>query len=98
MAINIKSFSDMTKKDVFTDKGVFCGRMTDMDLDLEKFRVRSMVIDAIKGSFLASIVGDKKGIIVPFSMVLSIGDIVIIKHISPAAAEEETIEETPVEV
>ena len=98
MAVDIKSFADMTKKDVFTDKGVFCGRVTDMDLDLEKFRVKSVVIDAVKGSFLANIVGDKKGVIVPFSMVLSVGDIVIIKHISPTSAEEEEVMESPVEV
>ena len=98
MAVNIKSFGDMTKKDVFTDKGVFCGRVTDMDLDLEKYRVKSVVIDAVRGSFLANIVGDKKGIIVPFSMVLSVGDIVIIKHVSPTSAEEEEPMETPVEI
>ena len=90
--VDVRGFSDMTKKDVFTDKGIYCGRITDMDLDLEKFRVRSMVIDAVKGSFFASLVGDKKGVIVPFSMVQSIGDVVIIKHIMPVAepeAEEE---------
>lgn len=93
MAINIKSFSDMTRKDVFTTKGVYCGKVTDIELDLEKFKVRSLVVDAIKGSFLASMVGDKKGVIVPYAMVQSVGDVVIIKHISPATVESETEEE-----
>jgi len=87
--VNVRSFSDMTKKDVFTDKGIYCGRITDMDLDLEKFRVRALVIDAVKGSFFASLVGDKKGVIVPFAMVQSVGDVVIIKHIMPIAEETE---------
>ena len=87
--VNVKSFSEMTKKDVFTDKGIYCGRITDMDFDLEKFRARSLVIDAIKGSFFASLVGDKKGVIVPFAMVQSIGDVVIIKHIMPVTEETE---------
>ena len=87
--VDVRSFSDMTKKDVFTDKGIYCGRITDMDFDLEKFRVRSLVIDAIKGSFFASLVGDKKGVIVPFAMVQSIGDVVIIKHIMPVTEEPE---------
>jgi sporulation protein YlmC with PRC-barrel domain len=87
--VDVRSFSDMTKKDVFTDRGIYCGRITDMDLDLEKFKVRSLVIDAVKGSYFASLVGDKKGVIVPFTMVQSIGDVVIIKHLMPVAEETE---------
>ncbi len=97
MPVNVKSFSDLTKKDIFTDKGVYCGRVTDIDLDLEKFRLKSIVIDTVKGTFLSSIVGDKKGVIVPYSMVQSIGDIVIIKHIAPSSVESEE-EEEPVEL
>ncbi len=93
MAINVKSFSDMTRKDVFTTKGVYCGKVTDIELDLEKFKVRSLVIDAVKGSFLASLVGDKKGVIVPYAMVQSVGDVVIIKHVSPPAVDSDGTEE-----
>ena len=94
--VDVRSFSDMTKKDVFTDKGIYCGRITDMDLDLEKFRVKAIIIDAVKGSFFASLVGDKKGVIVPFSMVQSIGDVVIIKHIMPVTEPEVDEEEIKV--
>ena len=94
--VDVRSFSDMTKKDVFTDKGIYCGRVTDMDLDLEKFRVKAIIIDAVKGSFFASLVGDKKGVIVPFSMVQSIGDVVIIKHIMPVT--EPDVEEEEIKV
>jgi sporulation protein YlmC with PRC-barrel domain len=95
--VNVQSFSELTKKDVFTDKGVYCGKMTDLGLDMEKFRVKSLIVDAMKGSFLASLVGDKKGVIVPFPMVQSVGDIVIIKHITPTSVEAEAAEEEPVE-
>lgn len=93
MPITVKSFSNMTGKDVFTHKGVYCGRVIDVGLDLEKFRVKALVVDAVRGSFLATLVGDKKGVIVPFSMVQSVGDVVIIKHISPTSVETE--EEAP---
>jgi len=95
MPVTTKSFSDMTRKDVFTHKGVYCGKVLDVGLDLEKFRVKSLVVDAVRGSFLASLVGDKKGVIVPFTMVQSVGDVVIIKHISPTSVETEEAEETP---
>jgi sporulation protein YlmC with PRC-barrel domain len=94
MPVSVKSFSDMTRKDVFTTKGSYCGKVIDIGLDLDKYRVKSIVIDAVRGSHLASMVGDKKGVIVPFAMVQSVGDIVIIKHISPTSIEEET-EEVP---
>ncbi|MCX6815550.1 MAG: PRC-barrel domain-containing protein [Candidatus Aenigmarchaeota archaeon] len=87
MPVNVKSFSDMTRKDVFTVKGSYCGKIVDMGLDLERFRIKSIVIDAIRGSHLASIVGDKKGVIIPFTMVHSVGDVVIIKHIQPTTME-----------
>lgn len=96
MPVNIKSFSEITRKDVFTNKGAYCGKIVDIGLDLDKFRVKSIVIDAARGSHLASMVGDKKGVIVPFSMVQSVGDVVIIKHISTSSAEsEQEGEETP---
>lgn len=97
MPANMKSFSDITKKDVFTNKGSYCGKVMDVGLDLEKFKVKSIVIDAVRGSFFASMVGDKKGVIVPFSMVQSVGDIVLIKHVTPSAVEEEKemLEEKP---
>lgn len=95
MPVNVKSFSDITRKDVFTHKGSYCGKVVDIGLDLEKFRVKSLVIDAVRGSHLANIVGDKKGVIVPFAMVQSVGDIVLIKHIQPTAVEEEQAEEVP---
>ncbi len=88
MPVNVKSFSDITRKDVFTHRGIYSGKVLDIGLDLEKFRVKSLVIDAVRGSFLADLVGDKKGVIVPYSMVQSIGDIVVIKHIQPAAGDE----------
>ncbi|MFH1420380.1 MAG: PRC-barrel domain-containing protein [Candidatus Aenigmatarchaeota archaeon] len=95
MPVTVKDFSEMLKKDVFTDKGTYCGKVQDVGLDMEKFRVRSIIVDAVRGSFLAEMVGDKKGVVIPFSIVESIGDIVIIKHISPTTADmDETSRES----
>jgi sporulation protein YlmC with PRC-barrel domain len=93
MTVNIRSLSNMTRKDVFTEKGVYTGKISDIGIDLERFKVKSLVVDAVKGSFLASLVGDKKGVVVPYSMVQAIGDVVIIKHISPSTVEEEPSDE-----
>ena len=93
MSISVKTFSDLTRKDVFTSKGAYCGKLVDIGLDFEKYRVKSLIVDAVRGGFFASMVGDKKGVVVPYALVQSVGDIVIIKHVSPTAVEEDHMEE-----
>ncbi len=92
MAIQIASVSETWTKDVFTDKGQYCGKVEDIECDLKRFKVRSLVVRAIKGSYISKMLGSKKGLIIPFPMVEAIGDIIIIKHIS--APMEEAAEET----
>jgi len=89
MPITVKDVADMFGKDVFTGKGFYCGKVSDLEFDLARFKIRSLVIEAARNSFLGKMVGGKKGIIVPYPMVQSIGDVVIIKHIvSPTTTEE----------
>lgn len=94
MAIRIASVSRTWGKDVFTDRGLYCGKIEDVECDLKRFKLRSLVINAIRGSYMSKMLGSKKGVIIPFPMVESIGDIVIIKHIS-APVGEEVKEEAP---
>ena len=89
MAIRISSVSQTWSKDVFTDRGLYCGKVEDVECDIKRFKLRSLVIAAMKGSYLSKMVGGKKGLIVPFPMVLAIGDVVIIKHVSAPVEEEE---------
>jgi sporulation protein YlmC with PRC-barrel domain len=96
MGISVKSISEMFGKDVFTNRGAYCGRVADLKLHLGKFRINSLVLDVARGSFLSGILGSKKGIIVPYQYVDSIGDVVIIKHISAPVAEEPERTEEPV--
>jgi sporulation protein YlmC with PRC-barrel domain len=88
MAITVKNSTEMFGKDVFTNKGAYCGRVSDLKVNMEKFRMQSLVLDVAKGSFLSGIIGAKKGIIVPYQYVDSVGDVIIIKHISAPVAED----------
>ena len=91
MAINIKEYSDLVRKDVFTAKGMFCGKVGYIDLDMEKFRIKAIIVDTDKGSYLSQLVGDRKGVIMPFQMVQAIGDVVIVKHVTPQTIEDEEL-------
>ena len=88
MPITVKGITEVLNKDVFTDKGYYCGKVNDLEFDVSRFKIRSLIISAAKGTFLGQMVGGKKGVIVPYSMVHSIGDIVLIKHISTPLPEE----------
>ncbi|MBS3055022.1 MAG: PRC-barrel domain-containing protein [Candidatus Aenigmarchaeota archaeon] len=99
MPISVKNVADMFNKDVFTAKGYYAGKVSDLEFDLSRFKVRSLVIEAARGSFLGKAVGGKKGVIIPYPMVTAIGDVVIIKHIAtPTSAEEMTEESAAVQV
>ena len=88
MAIRVASVSKTWQKDVFTDEGLYCGKVEDVECDLKRFKVRSLVIRAEKGSYLLNMLGSKRGLIIPFPMVDAIGDIIIVKHISAPVSDE----------
>ena len=88
MPITVKDMSEMFSKDVFTDRGLYCGKVSDVELDLARFKTKSLVIETAKGTFLGKMVGTKKGVIVPYQMVQAIGDVVLIKHITTPMPEE----------
>ena len=96
MPVSVKDISDMFAKDVFTNRGFYCGKVSDMEFDLSRYKVRSLVVEAARNSMLGKMVAGKKGVVIPYGMVQSVGDVVIIKHITEAAFPEEGPEE-PVE-
>ncbi|MDY6765797.1 MAG: PRC-barrel domain-containing protein, partial [Candidatus Nanohaloarchaea archaeon] len=63
MATDVENMTDVVGKDVFTSQGSYCGKARDIELDLPKFKVRAIVVDAAQGSYLAEKVGGKKGVI-----------------------------------
>lgn len=96
MATEVENMTDVVGKDVFTSNGSYCGKARDIELDLPRFKVRAIVVDAAQGSYLAEKVGGKRGVIVPFSMVNAIDDVVMIEHftgeVRTAEEEEEEAE------
>lgn len=88
MPVSVKDVSGLFSKDVFTDRGFYAGKVNDLEFDLAKYKIRALVIEAAKGSVMEKMVGGKRGLIVPYSMITAIGDIVLIKHISGQETEE----------
>ncbi len=94
MPVSVKDVADLFNKDVFTDRGFYAGKVTDLEFDLAKYKIRALVIEAAKGSVMEKVIGGKKGLVVPYAMINAIGDIVLIKHISGQETIEDSVEET----
>ncbi|OYT42440.1 MAG: photosystem reaction center subunit H [Candidatus Aenigmarchaeota archaeon ex4484_224] len=94
MPITVQTLNDLVEKDVFTTKGFYCGKVRDVELDLSRFKVKSLVIEIARGTIFDRMLSGKRGMIVPYSMVQAIGDIVIIKHIAMPEVSTEVVEES----
>jgi len=88
MPITVKDIGDMFGKDVFTGKGFYAGKVSDVEFDLSRFKIRAVIIEAARGGILGQVVGGRKGVIVPYPMVQAIGDVVLIKHITSTGMSE----------
>jgi sporulation protein YlmC with PRC-barrel domain len=92
MSQNILDFSDVQKKDVFTSNGSYCGKVKDVELNLGKFAIRAVVVGAEKGSYLAQKVGGSKNVVIPYRMVQSVDDIIIINDFQTSEVEDKEAE------
>ncbi len=63
--------------EVYTERGVFVGRVEDAVLDAENGTVSGLAVGSLNRE-LFDLRG--KGIIVPFRWITAVGDIVIMKH------------------
>ena len=77
----------MFDKDVFTNKGYYLGRLKDLDIDVSAFRIRALVVETSSESEMGRLLGARR-VIIPYSVVQAVGDVVITKHIVASAPQE----------
>ncbi|WP_421077448.1 PRC-barrel domain-containing protein [Methanothermococcus sp. Ax23] len=83
MAIKI---SEILGKKIYTTKGLYVGETYDAMIDIEKSSVSGIVIsDASRGCLRDNVSDPSKKIILPYKIVESIGNIILIK---PPATEK----------
>ena len=83
-----KLLSKLIGKYVFSDEGLYCGNIKEIELDLKKSRIANINIEIRKYSYLYETVKPKIGISLPYKEVKAIGNIVIVKHIDEKFAEK----------
>ena len=71
--------------EVYTQKGVFVGRVDDIVLDPEQGAVSGLALGDVNRDIFDQ---KSKGIIIPYRWVTAIGDIVIMRHLTRNAKAE----------
>jgi len=89
--LRLKRVTELVGLKVYTDAGEFVGEIEEINIIGNK--VESCKIKVAKSSNLAMQLGGAKGIVVPYKIVKSIGDVVIISKSIAPVTEEETIEQ-----
>ncbi|MEM3374327.1 MAG: PRC-barrel domain-containing protein [Candidatus Woesearchaeota archaeon] len=74
--LKMKRISECYEMKVFTDEGDYFGDVEEIILTTNK--ITGWRVKATKNSFLNTVLGSAKGVIVPHQLVKAIGDIMII--------------------
>lgn len=78
----VSRLNDMSGLDVFTEDGKHVGVMEDVSIDPETGKVLGVVLNKVDEEFLRELsIEGKRGVIVPFGGIKSIGDIVLMKNV-----------------
>jgi len=64
--------------DVYTQRGVFVGRVDDAVIDPEQGVVSGLALGSINKELFDQ---KGKGVVIPYRLVIAIGDIVLMKHL-----------------
>ena len=80
--------SSLYGQDIYTDRGVYVGKIEDVNVDINVRRISGLAVTNINPN--AFDVGNKKGVIIPYRWVIAIGDIVLIKHVKRKSRREKS--------
>jgi len=77
--------SSLYGQDIYTDRGVYVGKVEDVSVDIKERRISGLAVRNINPN--AFDVGNKRGVIIPYRWVIAIGDIILIKHVKKGRRE-----------
>jgi sporulation protein YlmC with PRC-barrel domain len=84
----ITQITELFGLSVYTDKAAYVGDVEDVVIDVDAKKIDSLAIGNLNPDFVD--IKGFKGIKVPFRIIKSIGDIIVIRHLShPFKAEKE---------
>lgn len=91
MVVTIKRLSDIYDIDVFTDAGMYFGKIGDAVLG--KYMINGWVVKSTPDSLLSKALKNVRAVIVPHKAVKAVGDVMIISHSMEFASRDQEVAE-----
>ncbi len=79
--------TSLLDQEIYTQKGIFVGRVDDVVIDPENGVVSGLAIGDVNKEII-DVKGKSKGVIIPYRWVIAVGDIIIIKQLTRNAKAE----------
>lgn len=86
-----KQITDLFELKIFTEKGIFVGEVEDVIIDVDGKKVESIVVGKLNPDLVD--IKNYRGLKIPYRIIRSIGDIIIIRHL-PGAFRSGNFDET----
>lgn len=85
----VSRLSEMSGLDVFVEEGRHVGVLEDVSIDSDTGKVLGLIVSKLDSKFSEQVgAGGKKGVVVPYSAVKSVGDIVLMRAVSYSGPKE----------
>lgn len=82
MVIMVNQITDMFGLKIYTERSVYVGEVEDVIIDVDNKRIEAIAAGKVSPELID--VKNHKGVKLPYRMIRSIGDVVVIRHL-PAA-------------
>ncbi len=79
--------TSLLDQEIYTQKGIFVGRVDDVVIDPENGVVSGLAIGDVNKEII-DVKSKSKGVIIPYRWVIAVGDIIIIKQLTRNAKAE----------
>ena len=84
-----QEITSLVGREVYSNNGVFVGEVEDLRLNLDTEVVNGLALSTLNPELFAQAETGKKGVIVPYRWVRSVGDVVLINDVVERLKEEE---------
>ncbi|ADC64825.1 PRC-barrel domain protein [Ferroglobus placidus DSM 10642] len=82
----IGEISSLFGMKVYTDEGRYVGKVDDVVIDVERRQIKSLAVSEVNKALINT---RYRGVLIPYRLVKSVGDIIIIKDVFKRRAEKE---------
>jgi len=76
-----EEITTLVGREVYSNNGVFVGEVEDLRLNLDTEVVNGLAVSSLNPELFADVVTGKKGVVVPYRWVRSVGDVVLINDV-----------------